>query len=119
MYRRIVQLVVNDSSSPILNAILDSGNDENDDDGNRCEARVINPKDGKDLPNVSEAQDVCIALGTYSEDDNEYEVDIGNVVKLEPKILRDEADGCILGRSDLVPGILGERMSLLVASALW
>jgi hypothetical protein len=51
---------------------------------------------------------------TYTEDDDEEEIDIGDVVKLPIQVLGDEAQRGIFGGSDLVPHELLFPMALLV-----
>lgn len=53
---------------------------------------------------------------TYSKNDQEEEVHVGDVVKLEPNVLRNETDRCILGRPDLIPPIVLGRMPIFIES---
>jgi len=39
---------------------------------------------------------------TYTQDYDEQEIHVSNVVELEPQVLGDEADGRVLGRPDFI-----------------
>jgi len=52
---------------------------------------------------------------TYAEDDDEQEVDVGDVVELEPQILGYEAEGRVFCRSYLVAGVVCERVAFWIA----
>jgi hypothetical protein len=55
---------------------------------------------------------------TYAENDDEQEVDVGDVVELEPQVLGYEAEGRVLGGSYLVAGVLCEGVAFFVALRL-
>lgn len=55
---------------------------------------------------------------TYTQNDDEQEVDVCNVVELEPQVLRDEAEGRVFCGSYLVAGILCDGMAFVVALGL-
>ena len=56
--------------------------------------------------------------GTHAQYNNEQEVDIGDVVELEPQVLRYEAERRVFGGSYLVAGVLCERVAFFVAFCL-
>jgi len=56
---------------------------------------------------------------TYTKDDDEQEVDIGNVVELEPQILGHKAEGRVFGGSYLVACVLCRGVAVGVALRLW
>ena len=51
---------------------------------------------------------------SYTEDDDEKEVDVGDVMKLKKQILGYEAEWSVFGCPDLVPCVLLLQMTLLV-----
>ena len=53
---------------------------------------------------------------TYTEDDDQQEIDVGNVVELKPKVQWNKSQGSILGRPDLVPYIIGFVVALFILS---
>ena len=55
---------------------------------------------------------------TYSKNDQEEEIDIGNVMELEPQVFGYETQRGILRRSDFVPGKLHSRMIVFIFG-LW
>lgn len=55
---------------------------------------------------------------TYREDNDEQEIDIGDVVKLEPQILGYETDGGVLCGANLVSHELSDGVSFFVACIL-
>jgi hypothetical protein len=57
-------------------------------------------------------------IGTYSENDEEQEKDVGDVVELEPQVFRDEGYRGILGRSNLVPGEKLPWQAILIKQVL-
>ena len=56
---------------------------------------------------------------TYHQDHEEEEKDIGDVMELEPEVLRNERQGGILGCSNLVPGIASEGIPFVVFHFRW
>lgn len=83
--RCVVKLVVENSSPPILNSIFDCCDEDNDDQRYGTQARISGAEDGENREN-----------------DDEQEVDVGDVVELEPQVLWDETEGCIFCGADLV-----------------
>ena len=51
---------------------------------------------------------------TYTEDDNEEEINVSNVVELEIQVLRNETQRRVLCGSDLVPDKLLFSVALLI-----
>lgn len=56
---------------------------------------------------------------TYTQDNDEQEIDVCNIVELEENILRDKGQRRILGRSDLIPRVVCLNMAVLVFIRLW
>lgn len=56
---------------------------------------------------------------TYHKDNNEQEEDVGNVLELEPEVLRDEGQGRVLGRPDLVSRVRLRWVAVLVEHFFW
>lgn len=56
-----------------------------------------------------------LQICTHSENDNENEVDVGDVVQLKPQVLGHETDGCVFGRPDLVSLERLQRTALVIA----
>ncbi len=52
---------------------------------------------------------------TYGENDKEQEIDVGNLVKLIPQVLRDKGQGCVFGSAYFVPAEIGGRMAVLIS----
>lgn len=55
------------------------------------------------------------AAVAYREDDDEQEVDVGDIMKLEPYVFGDETQGGIFGGSDLVADKGGDGVAFFVA----
>ena len=56
---------------------------------------------------------------TYGKDDQKQEVDIGNVVELEPQIFRYEAERSVLGRPYLVATKTCKKSAFVIPCGLW
>lgn len=57
-------------------------------------------------------------VGTHAQDNDKQEVDIGDVVELEPQVLGYEAEGRVFGGSYLVAGVVCEGLAFFVALCL-
>lgn len=55
------------------------------------------------------------SVTAYVENDDEQEVYVGNVVKLQPNVVWHEGECCIFGGANFVPGISGSQMTVLVS----
>lgn len=55
----------------------------------------------------------------YLQDDNEEEIDVGNVVKLKPQVLRYEAQWSVLRRSNLVSSELLLVVAIFCLHFFW
>lgn len=119
MDRRVVQLVVKDRSSGIFDCVLDSGNE--DDDNERCgvEARASASKYLEYLKESADSLDADILpYGTYTKNNDEQEIDVGDVVELKPQVFRYESQCGVFGGSYLVARIVDFWFALLVSCAL-
>lgn len=128
MYGRVVELVIEHRSSIVLDGVLHGGDEDDDNQGNGQQARVGCAKDGEDLeaPSIIRFHTTAVAAacrrvpsGAHREDDDEEKVDIGDILELKPQILRNEAEGRILGRADLVPLELGAGPAMLIPGIGW
>ncbi len=55
---------------------------------------------------------------THRQDDDEQKVDVGDVLKLEPQILGNEAERRILGRSHFVSFISRPRTTMFILGVI-
>jgi hypothetical protein len=117
---RVVQLVVQDCSPPVFNRIFDRRNYKNDNEGNGVERGITSSENRENL------QDMCgqrlaacrSRRGTYTQDDDEQKVDVGDIVELEPQILGNEAERRVLGGSYLVARVVCNGVAVFVALSL-
>lgn len=56
---------------------------------------------------------------TYTENDNEEEVDIGDVMELKIQILRQKSQGRVFGSSDFIPAKVHAGMAFLILGLVW
>lgn len=56
---------------------------------------------------------------THCEDNNEEKVDVGDVVKLEPKIFGKKGQWRILSSPNFIPSELSKRMALCIPRIGW
>jgi hypothetical protein len=54
-------------------------------------------------------------MGAYIKDNDEQEVDVRNVVELQPNVLRDESQRSVFGCPDLVPGVGEFQVAFFIA----
>lgn len=57
----------------------------------------------------------CATWSTYGENDDEEKVHVGNVMKLEPQVLGDEAEGSVFGCANLVSSEMIDGVAILVS----
>jgi hypothetical protein len=55
----------------------------------------------------------------YTKDNDEKEIDVGNVVKLKPQVLWEETQRCVFGGPYLVPSVILLDVSLFVFRFVW
>lgn len=118
MDRRVVELNIQNCPSVILDRILNSCYDYNDNQWNSIESGIRGAK-------YTEKLEACQhyvkeeVFQSYRQDNQEQKVHVRNVVKLEEQILRDETDRSVFRRSDLVPSVMFCWITLLVYHVRW
>lgn len=56
---------------------------------------------------------------TYIKNNDEQEVNVRNIVELQPDVVGDEGECCILGGTDFVSGIGNIQMAVFISFGLW
>ena len=98
MHRQVVELGVQHRPAVVLERVLGGGNTDDDDKGHRRQPGGVDAKDRK-----------------RPEDDQNEEVDVGDVGELEKDVFRQKRHRGILGGADLVGRVVGQRLALGVA----
>jgi hypothetical protein len=113
--RRIIQLIIKHRSSPIFYSVFESGHSYDDDKGNGADAWIRGTEDWEYLADAMlEGRSVTSEWKTYTENDDEEEVNIGDVMELKEQVHRDKAQGCVLCCPDFIPSIIDEGMTFLI-----
>ena len=81
---------------------------------------LLAPKIGKNYNTISKClfelyPNGSITIIAYIENDNEQEIDVRDVVELQPDVVRNERERCVLGGSNFVSGISDFQLSFLVS----
>jgi hypothetical protein len=87
--------------------------------GTALSAGLLAPKIEKICKTCGQHLAACSSRrGTYTEDDDEQKVDVGDVVELEPQVLGHEAERCVFGGSYLVARVVCNGVTVVVALCL-
>ena len=110
----IVQFIVNRRPPPVLDGVLDRSDDNDDDQRYSRKAGIVYTKDGKELPRSARKPHQRREV-THPKNNDKEEIDIGNIVELEPQVLGHETEGRVFGRSYLVAGVVCEWVAFWIA----
>jgi len=75
---------------------------------------LVAPKMGNAYTKVSVAVRDCATWSTYGENNDEKEVHVGDIMKLEPQVLGNETEGGVFGGTNLVAGKVDDGVAILV-----
>lgn len=115
MHGSVVELVIKNRSAIVFDGILDSRHSDNEDQRYGIDTGIRSSKDGEKLEaEFGIWQNSIGYLLTYHQDNIEKEKDIGNIMELEPYVLRNERQGRVLGGSDFVSRVRLGGIPLLV-----
>lgn len=107
MHWGVVQFIIKDSSPVILYRIFNSSDENDNYQRDSVQPRVRCAENAEKLEGRQFRTLESISMSkTYSKDNQEEEVNVGNIVELIPEIFGNKAQWGVLCRPDLVPPIL-------------